>query len=223
MITIKHKTTGDVLLEIDAPDLSGANLRCANLCGANLCGANLYGADLHSAKGVYSFGPIGEEKRIGYAVKHDNKVMVKLGCFWGPEDEAVRAVSAKYGQDSVYVRQVTLACDILKKRGGKMHHNKEYILIEYSEASQILVESGAKTADAFLKAIDDSVCEIASITRVLLSEKSADDVTEDYADMLADYFMEIGGHNASYREISWIYNNASLEKTCEMQRRKLID
>ena len=61
---IKHRFTGAVLFECDAPEdksgmavryalekatASGANLYGANLSGANLSGANLYGADLSGA------------------------------------------------------------------------------------------------------------------------------------------------------------------------------
>ena len=54
MITIKHKYTNEVILEIESlcnanlsnADLSGANLRYTNLRGANLSGANLRAADL---------------------------------------------------------------------------------------------------------------------------------------------------------------------------------
>lgn len=76
MITINHKITGKTLLEVNAP-----NLRGSDLTGADLHGADLRDTDLRGANGIYSFGPIGEERRIGYAVKHDSKVMVKLGCF----------------------------------------------------------------------------------------------------------------------------------------------
>ena len=57
-IEIKRRYTGDVLFEMDAPDLKTAvenaveqkaNLYGADLRGADLCGANLYGADLRRA------------------------------------------------------------------------------------------------------------------------------------------------------------------------------
>ena len=114
-------------------NLSGANLRGANLRGADLSGANLSGADLSGANlsgaylsraylsgaylsgagRIYSFGPIGEEKRIGYAVAHDGGAMVKLGCFWGTEPEALAKIIIKYGDDSDYAAQVALACKIV--------------------------------------------------------------------------------------------------------------
>ena len=94
-------------------DLSGANLSEANLYGANLYGANLYGADLYRAKGIVSFGPIGEEKMIGYAVRHDRTAMVKLGRFWGTQEEYRADVSAKYGPRSKYAALVLAACACL--------------------------------------------------------------------------------------------------------------
>jgi hypothetical protein len=40
--------------------------------------------------------------------------MVKLGCFWGAEAEALAAIEAKYGAGSDYAAQVALACKIVK-------------------------------------------------------------------------------------------------------------
>ena len=50
MIEIKHKTTGDVLLTIDADTLTGADLTGAALTGADLTGADLRWANLNRAK-----------------------------------------------------------------------------------------------------------------------------------------------------------------------------
>ena len=52
MITIKHKYTNEVILEIESlcnANLSNAGLRYADLSGANLRGANLSSADLRYA------------------------------------------------------------------------------------------------------------------------------------------------------------------------------
>jgi hypothetical protein len=93
----------------------GADGSRANLCGANLCGANLSGA-----QGIMQFGPIGVERRIGYAVLHDTTVMFKLGCFWGDTETTVKAVRDKYGQDSLYEQQILLTAKILEaQRNGK--------------------------------------------------------------------------------------------------------
>lgn len=52
MITIKHKYTNEVILEIESlcnADLSSANLRGADLRDADLSGANLHNTDLRYA------------------------------------------------------------------------------------------------------------------------------------------------------------------------------
>jgi hypothetical protein len=99
-------------------DLYGANLRWANLreadlSGADLSGANMYGADLREAKNIISFGPVGEELRVGYAVQHEEGLHVQLGCFWGTLDEACAAISVKYGEGSAYEALVRAACAVL--------------------------------------------------------------------------------------------------------------
>ena len=93
-------------------NLSGADLRGADLSRANLSGANLREADLRGAIGIYSFGPIGEARRIGYAVKHADGPMFALGCFWGDLKETCAAVVAKYGK-SLYEKQIILAGKIV--------------------------------------------------------------------------------------------------------------
>ena len=102
--------------DLQDADLSGADLSGAKLFGANLFGAKLFGADLHGAKNIYSFGPVGFYSRIGYAVKHDTCVMIKLGCFWGTSEQAIIAVSKKYGVNSLYQRQIELAVQILQEQ-----------------------------------------------------------------------------------------------------------
>jgi hypothetical protein len=96
-------------------DLRGAHLYGADLYGADLSRANLYGADLYGANNIYSFGGIGEKKRIGYAVKHETTVMFKLGCHWGNIEETIQAIQNKYGIDSLYKEQVKLAIRILNE------------------------------------------------------------------------------------------------------------
>jgi len=94
-------------------NLSGANLKWANFSGANLSEANLRGANLSGAKLIISFGPIGEARRIGYAVKHENGPMIQLGCFWGTLDEAAREIRLKHGENSTYENLVRAACAVL--------------------------------------------------------------------------------------------------------------
>ena len=103
---------------LDDANLSGADLRWANLSGANLRGANLSGAylndaNLRGAKSIISFGPVGRERRIGYAVKHEDGPKVQLGCFWGSLDAAAAAIRAKYGENSTYESLVRAACAAL--------------------------------------------------------------------------------------------------------------
>ena len=134
MIKIKHRVSGETLFTsntaIDLASavkeaveanaylkgayLEGAYLRGAYLEGANLEGANLEDACLEGAKRIYSFGPVGREAHIVYAVAHGDSAMVKLGCFWGAEADALAAIEAEYGAGSDYAAQVALACKIVK-------------------------------------------------------------------------------------------------------------
>jgi hypothetical protein len=94
-------------------NLSDANLRGANLRHANLVGANLSGANLRDANGIMSFGPIGENKRIGYTwLDKDSKVMFQLGCHKGNLKETVTAIRKKYGMKSTYEAMVKLVAKI---------------------------------------------------------------------------------------------------------------
>jgi len=99
-------------------DLSGANLSGANLSRANLSMAYLSGAYLSRAGNFISFGPIGRDRRIGYAVLHDDGSRVQLGCFWGTLDEACKAIAAKYGESSSYEALVRAACAALEAEGA---------------------------------------------------------------------------------------------------------
>ena len=99
-------------------DFTGANLRGADLRGADLSGAYLSGADLRGAYlsgavGIVSFGPVGNERRIGYAVAHDDGPRVQLGCFWSTLEEACTAIVEKYGEGSTYEALVRAACAVV--------------------------------------------------------------------------------------------------------------
>jgi len=96
-------------------NLYKANLEAAYLENANLKNADLKYANIKGATGIYSFGPIGKVRRIGYAVKHETCVMVQLGCFWGTSDEAIEEVRVEYGTESLYEKQIKLAVEILNK------------------------------------------------------------------------------------------------------------
>ena len=58
--------------------------------------ASLYDADLTGAINITSAGPVGAERRIVYAVRHDAGVMVHAGCFWGPIADFRAAIEARY-------------------------------------------------------------------------------------------------------------------------------
>lgn len=107
-------------------DLIGANLSGADLYRANLFGANLYradlsrtnltGADLTGACGIISFGPIGEQRRIGYIINGPT-IMVQLGCFYSTLGEALAAIALKYGNNSKYAALVIAAAATLADTG----------------------------------------------------------------------------------------------------------
>ena len=96
-------------------DLFSANFSFADFAGANLACTNLMGSKIEHAEGIINFGPIGEIRRICYAVDHGDKVMVKLGWFWGPSDEALAKVSDKYGASSAYFRMLEAAVDAFRE------------------------------------------------------------------------------------------------------------
>jgi hypothetical protein len=95
---------------------SGANLGGANLSGAYLSGADLIGADLSGANGIMSFGPLGKEGRIGQAVIADEGTMFALGCHWGNLTYTCAKIVKKYGENSLYEKQVRLADEILQAK-----------------------------------------------------------------------------------------------------------
>ena len=90
-------------------NLWGANLRGANLRGANLWGANLTDANLWGAKSIISFGPVGVERRIGFAGWKDGEPEISLGCFTGTLEQAQTAICEKYGENSSYEALVVAA------------------------------------------------------------------------------------------------------------------
>lgn len=96
MIVIENRA-GDVIWQNESID----SLRGADLYGANLRGADLHGANLYGAKGVTSFGPIGDERRVCFAYI-SNGVQTRLGCFNGDHNKAIEAIRAKYGEHSTY-------------------------------------------------------------------------------------------------------------------------
>ena len=85
-------------------NLSGADLRWANLSGADLRGADLSGADLSradlsGADGIASIGPVGRQRRMVYAVAHDDGPKVQAGCWWGSVEDTIARIEADYADD----------------------------------------------------------------------------------------------------------------------------
>lgn len=94
-------------------NMEKADLRGSNFTGAKLEGTRLAGAIVELVEGLVAFGPIGCVRRMGYAVKHTNGPMVQLGCFWGSKDEAILAITKRYGEfeaGAAYIRMVEAAC-----------------------------------------------------------------------------------------------------------------
>ena len=80
-------------------DFSRANLRGANLRGANLSGADLTGANLDGAAGIASIGPVGRQRRMIYAVAHDDGPKVQAGCWWGSVEATIARIEVAYADD----------------------------------------------------------------------------------------------------------------------------
>lgn len=109
------------LADLELANLGAANLSGANLSRANLSGANLSGANLIEAEGaIFSFGPIGDQNRIGFAYfdKEKKCVMVRLGCFTGTKEEAIKEIIEKYGENSIYEKTVSLAVEVVEGKVG---------------------------------------------------------------------------------------------------------
>ncbi len=103
-------------------NLESANLESANLRSANLRSANLYGANLYGANGLFLLGPIGSRGDFLYAVKHDSKIMVKAGCFWGTLAEFKAAVKKTHGgnlHDKTYSAAIVLVRKYFKILEGE--------------------------------------------------------------------------------------------------------
>ena len=139
---IKHRFTGAVLFECDAPEdksgmavryalekatASGANLYGANLSGANLSGANLYGANLSGAKvangsKVATIWPIGDSERqcIGVIAQADDAhkkpfLWLVCGCFSGDEKAYKAKIAERYpDKKSAHYKQCLAALVAIK-------------------------------------------------------------------------------------------------------------
>ena len=67
----------------------------------DLYGANLSDTNLQGAKGIISFGPVGDGRRVCFAFIK-NGVQLRIGCFNGDHNQAIEAIRAKYGEHSNY-------------------------------------------------------------------------------------------------------------------------
>ena len=102
-----------VRANLSGADLTEACLSRACLSRAYLARADLTEAKLAGAKGIVSFGPVGQGGRIGYAVAGPDGPRVYLGCFSGSRDETCKAIRKKYGKNSAYELLVNAACRTL--------------------------------------------------------------------------------------------------------------
>jgi len=123
---IKHKLTGETLINLNVANLHGANLCGADLHGADLHGADLHGADLHGAnlyganlcgadlygtKGILTF--VGERDLLIY-FKHKETYYFKIGCMTKTSDEWLRSFS-DIGAQNRYSKDTTrLYGDVIK-------------------------------------------------------------------------------------------------------------
>lgn len=80
-------------------NLHGANLHGAYLRGADLSWANLRGANLRGATGIATIGPVGRQRRLVYAVAHDDGPMVQAGCWWGSVPDTIARIEDEYADD----------------------------------------------------------------------------------------------------------------------------
>jgi hypothetical protein len=80
-------------------NLRGADLYGADLRGADLRGAHLSGAHLSGAAGIASIGPVGRQRRMVYAVAHDDGPKVQAGCWRGSVEATIARIEVDYADD----------------------------------------------------------------------------------------------------------------------------
>lgn len=90
-----------------------ANLHKANMRGTNLQWTGLEGANLTDALGIVSFGPAPGSGCIGYAVLHENCVMVKLDYWWDTLETTIAWLRSK-GQSDHYIAMVQTAAQCVE-------------------------------------------------------------------------------------------------------------
>ena len=120
---IKNRYTGEIIFSGDYETMrecvedalcSEASLRGADLHNADLRGADLSGANLSGATGAIQWQAPRGCKRVCISVAHGDKVMHKIGCFWGDTDEAAAAIIKKYGENSLYEKIMRLNAEALE-------------------------------------------------------------------------------------------------------------
>lgn len=91
-------------------ELAVEALRDLDLVAVDLRGADLWGADLRGAKGIACLYVPGLSSRGDhlYAVKHDETVMIKAGCWWGSLEAFKLRVIEEKGVDHLYIAAAEL-------------------------------------------------------------------------------------------------------------------
>lgn len=106
--------------DLSYANLSYANLADADMFGANLRRANMFGANLICAKSIISIGPGGSRGDLLYAVRWEDGLRIKAGCFWGTLPEFEQAVQKTHGDNlfGLYYRAVIAFLKIWEAQNG---------------------------------------------------------------------------------------------------------
>ena len=120
MIQIKHRWSGTVLFECEAPDnldsglhvrhcleramaakadLRDADLRNADLRGADLRGADLRGKKLVGDRPLLTIGPIGSRSDFVSAYLTNAGLMIRAGCFFNARDQFELKLAEAHGDN----------------------------------------------------------------------------------------------------------------------------
>lgn len=110
---IKNRYTGEVIFSGDY-ETTRQCVEAALSSEADLLEAALRGANLQGVAGAIQWQAPQGCKRICLSVVHGDKVMHKIGCFWGDTDEAAAAIIKNYGENSIYEKIMRLNAEALK-------------------------------------------------------------------------------------------------------------
>lgn len=105
---IKNRYTGEVIFSGDYE----TTRQCVE--AALSSEADLRWADLQGVAGAIQWQAPQGDKRACISVAHGDKVMHKIGCFWGDTDEAAAAIIKKYGENSLYEKIMRLNAEALE-------------------------------------------------------------------------------------------------------------